>query len=110
MYIYGKGVKQDFKEAFRLLSIMAEEGNEYAQANLGLMYGDGKGVKKDYKKADEVVKNATRMQQKEETVLANASGLSYKELYHLRNVLEHIRRTSDYSADMAEVVMNFTVE
>ena len=51
MYIYGKGVKQDFKEAFRLLSIMAEEGNEYAQANLGLMYGDGKGVKKDYKKA-----------------------------------------------------------
>ena len=51
MYIYGKGVKQDFKEAFRLLSIMAEEGNEYAQANLGLMYADGKGVKKDYKKA-----------------------------------------------------------
>ena len=51
MYIYGKGVRQDFKEAFRLLSIMAEEGNEYAQANLGLMYGDGKGVKKDYKKA-----------------------------------------------------------
>jgi len=51
MYIYGKGVKQDFKEAVRLLSIMAEEGNEYAQANLGLMYGDGKGVKKDYEKA-----------------------------------------------------------
>ena len=66
--------------------------------------------KKDYKKADEVVKNATKMQQKEETILANASGLSYKELYHLRNVLEHIRRTSDYSADVAEVVMNFTVE
>ena len=48
MYIYGKGVKQDFKEAVRLFSIMAEEGDEYAQANLGLMYEDGKGVKQDY--------------------------------------------------------------
>jgi len=51
LYLYGRGVKQDFKEAFRLLSIMAEEGNEYAQANLGLMYADGKGVKEDYEKA-----------------------------------------------------------
>ena len=51
MYLYGRGVKQDFKEAVRLFSIMAEEGNEYAQANLGLMYVDGKGAKKDYEKA-----------------------------------------------------------
>ena len=51
LYLYGRGVKQDFKEAVRLFSIMAEEGNEYAQANLGLMYADGKGVKKDYEKA-----------------------------------------------------------
>ena len=51
LYLYGRGVKQDFKEAVRLFSIMAEEGNEYAQANLGLMYADGKGVKQDYEKA-----------------------------------------------------------
>ena len=51
LYLYGRGVKQDFKEAVRLFSIMAEEGDEYAQANLGLMYEDGKGVKQDYKKA-----------------------------------------------------------
>ena len=51
LYLYGRGVKQDFKEAVRLFSIMAEEGNEYAQANLGLMYSDGKGVKQDYEKA-----------------------------------------------------------
>ena len=51
LYLYGRGVKQDFKEAVRLFSIMAEEGNEYAQANLGLMYADGKGVKEDYEKA-----------------------------------------------------------
>ena len=51
MYLLGRGVKQDFKEAVRLFSIMAEEGDEYAQANLGLTYADGKGVKKDYEKA-----------------------------------------------------------
>ena len=51
LYLLGRGVKQDFKEAVRLFSIMAEEGNKYAQANLGLMYADGKGVKKDYEKA-----------------------------------------------------------
>ena len=51
MYVLGRGVKQDFKEAVRLFSIMAEEGDEYAQANLGLMYEGGKGVKQDYKKA-----------------------------------------------------------
>ena len=51
MYVLGRGVKQDFKEAARLFSIMAEEGREEAQANLGLMYEDGKGVKQDYKKA-----------------------------------------------------------
>jgi len=58
LYLYGRGVKQDFKEAVRLFSIMAEEGNEYAQANLGLMYADGKGVKKDYKKALYLFKKA----------------------------------------------------
>ena len=51
MYLLGRGVKQDFKEAVRLFSIMADEGSEYAQANLGLMYANGDGVKKDYKKA-----------------------------------------------------------
>ena len=51
MYLLGRGTKQDFKEAARLFSIVAEEGHAYAQANLGLMYADGKGVKKDYEKA-----------------------------------------------------------
>jgi len=51
MYILGERVEQDLGEAFRLFSISAEEGSQYAQSNLGLMYSDGTGVRQDHKKA-----------------------------------------------------------
>jgi hypothetical protein len=38
MYNNGKGVKKDYKEAFRLYKLSADQGNEYAQVNLGYMY------------------------------------------------------------------------
>ena len=37
-YLKGIGVEIDYKEAMRLFKISAETGNQYAQANIGLMY------------------------------------------------------------------------
>ena len=37
MYLLGQGVEEDPIEALRLFTISAKQGNQYAQANLGLM-------------------------------------------------------------------------
>ena len=48
MYKHGEGVPQDYKEAIRLYTLAAEQGNANAQFNLGLMYRNGKGVLSDF--------------------------------------------------------------
>ena len=42
---------QDDKEAARLYRLAAEQGDEDAQYNLGVMYNNGNGVPQDYKEA-----------------------------------------------------------
>jgi len=50
-YYDGKGVKQDYNEAFRWFKASAEQGHAYDQCNLGLSYSNGLGVKKDNNEA-----------------------------------------------------------
>ena len=52
-YLLGIGVEKDYKKAMQQFMISAKDGNEFAQANIGLMYSKGKGVKQDYKSAAE---------------------------------------------------------
>ena len=40
--------RKDYKEAFRLYRLSAEQGNANAQSNLGLLYAKGRGVLQDY--------------------------------------------------------------
>jgi len=49
MYDFGRGVKQDFKEAVKWYRKAAEQGDAYGQLYLGLMYGLGRGVEQDFK-------------------------------------------------------------
>jgi hypothetical protein len=44
MYRDGRGVAEDFEEAFIWHSMGAEKGNAPCQCNLGLMYLEGNGV------------------------------------------------------------------
>ena len=44
-------VASDFNDTQRL----ANQGNAYAQNNLGYMYYHGEGVRQDYQKADDVI-------------------------------------------------------
>jgi Sel1 repeat len=47
MYLNGKGVSQDYKQAFEWYRKAAEQGNMLAQSQLGYMYGGGLGIPKD---------------------------------------------------------------
>ena len=51
MYEYGYGVKQDYGEALKWYRLSAEQGNDVAQFNLGVMYEYGRGVAKDLQEA-----------------------------------------------------------
>ena len=43
--------RKDYKIAYKLWLPLAEQGNAFAQFNLGLMYHEGQGVPQDYKEA-----------------------------------------------------------
>ncbi|CAM2063849.1 Sel1 repeat family protein [Sulfidibacter corallicola] len=51
MHLFGHGVKQNEKKAFRLFRRGAKAGSPYAQFNLGVMYLHGYGVKPSKEKA-----------------------------------------------------------
>ena len=51
IYLNGKGVTQDYKEAVKWYLLAAEQGSASAQYNLGVMYDNGEGVIQDYVRA-----------------------------------------------------------
>ncbi|KAF0210706.1 MAG: hypothetical protein FD172_2391 [Methylocystaceae bacterium] len=51
MYLTGKGVAANPKEALKWLRLAADHGNASAQFNLGTMYLEGQVVMRDYKEA-----------------------------------------------------------
>ncbi len=51
MYVKGKGVPKNYKQAAYWWTKAAEQGVAMAQYNLGQMYRRGKGVPRDYKQA-----------------------------------------------------------
>jgi phosphate uptake regulator len=66
---------------------------------------------RDYETADEVVAEVAVTRQKENAIIDLASSkLKAAETSHLRLVLEDVRRTAEYSADIGEIVLNLTVE
>jgi TPR repeat protein len=52
MYYAGKGVEQDYGEAFRLFKAAAAQGNVFALYELGRMYEKGAGIPADARSAD----------------------------------------------------------
>jgi TPR repeat protein len=51
LYLYGKGVTQDYAEAKRWYEKAAAAGNSAAMNNIGYVYAQGKGVTQDHAKA-----------------------------------------------------------
>jgi hypothetical protein len=51
MYQKGSGVQRDLVEAVRLYRRAADQGDSFAQNNLGVMYATGQAVPQDYVQA-----------------------------------------------------------
>lgn len=58
LYVYGKGVPQDFSEGEKWIRKAADHGHALAQNNLGILYAYGKGVPQDFSKAKEWIRKA----------------------------------------------------
>lgn len=58
LYLEGREVKKNEKEAFKLFKKSAEAGNIDAIYNLGYLYAVGKGVKKNWEEAYKLLKKA----------------------------------------------------
>jgi TPR repeat protein len=59
MYSKGRGVQQDFTEAFRWYMKGAEAGNAQSMHNLGYLYYEGRGVRNDYEQARRWIEGTT---------------------------------------------------
>jgi len=73
-------VAQDYKEAVRLFSLAASQGEEVAQFGLGVSYERGQGVAQDYKEAARLfrlaaVKNYALAQSNLGAMYANGDGV-----------------------------------
>ena len=66
--------------------------------------------KKDYKLADQVVTSCLLASKMERKILNLNIKLSQEQNACLTSMLEHIKRVSDHSADIGEVVINLTIE
>jgi len=67
-------------------------------------------LKKDYTLADEVINSCLTAAKKELKILNSNVKLTKEHDACLISMLEHIRRISDYSSDIGEVVLNLTVD
>lgn len=66
--------------------------------------------KRDYTLADRVVETAQKSPEYEKKIVELAGKFRVKELSGLRVILEDIRRTAEYAGDIAEIVLNLTIE
>ena len=67
-------------------------------------------VNKDYKLADKVVTTCLEAPKKELKILNSDFRMTKDQDACVVSILEHIRRVSDYSADIGEVVLNLTID
>jgi TPR repeat protein len=60
MYLQGRGVASDNKEAAKLFRKAAQKGYAAAEYNLGLLYYTGAGVRRDYAEAMKLFRSAAQ--------------------------------------------------
>ena len=66
--------------------------------------------KKDYALAEATIKKAAGIAAREAAVLDVASAGRGDEVYRVRRTAEDVRRVAEYASDIAEIVLNMTVE
>jgi phosphate uptake regulator len=67
--------------------------------------------KRDYAEAEMAIEKSKRIDDLERSVIKSASTLrNVNELYRIKFITENLRRIAEYASDIAEIVLNMTVE
>jgi phosphate uptake regulator len=67
--------------------------------------------KRDYEAADRAIEKARRIDEMEKAILRAVSRpRDVNELYRIKLITENIRRVAEYASDIAEIVLNMTVQ
>ena len=67
--------------------------------------------KEDYFQAEETIKKSSEISNYEKKVLDSSKYLKdNQEIYRVRRITENIRRIAEYASDIAEIVLNITIE
>jgi len=67
--------------------------------------------KRDYEAADKAIEKARKIDEMEKAILRTVSKpRDVNELYRIKLITENIRRVAEYASDIAEIVLNMTVQ
>ena len=67
--------------------------------------------KRDYEAADKAIEKARKIDEMEKAILrAVSKPRDVNELYRIKLITENIRRVAEYASDIAEIVLNMTVQ
>ena len=67
--------------------------------------------KRDYNSADKAIEKAHKIGDLEKAIISTSSKLSdINEMYRIKMITENIRRVAEYASDIAETVLNMTVQ
>jgi len=67
--------------------------------------------KRDYEAADRAIEKARRIDEMEKAIMrAVSKPRDINELYRIKLITENIRRVAEYASDIAEIVLNMTVQ
>jgi uncharacterized protein with PhoU and TrkA domain len=67
--------------------------------------------KRDYEAADRAIEKSRRVDDMEKAILKSAGKpRDANELYRIKLITENIRRVAEYASDIAEIVLNMTVQ
>ena len=67
--------------------------------------------KRDYNSADRAIEKARKIDALEKAIVNTSNkGNDINEMYRIKMITESIRRVSEYASDIAEIVLNMTVE
>lgn len=96
-----KRLNMEFLNAIKEMNEMAISSFETAIESL---------FKRDYNLADDVIAKANKIVELEKKVILSSNATNIEEATNIRLVIESVRRIAEYSMDIAEVVLNMTVE
>lgn len=67
--------------------------------------------KRDYEAADRAIEKARRIEDMEKAILRSVTKLrDVNDLYRIKLITENVRRVAEYASDIAEIVLNMTVQ